>query len=126
MAGGSRDTEDRNRRFVFELGGDSIKALQVSARLGRYGWSLHASDLFRHPKIKDLSAVIRKTERVIDQGSVQGAVPWTPIQHWFLSQDIEDRHHFNQSVMLFSPDCLSENALRASLKNWQSIMMPCG
>ncbi|WP_416043140.1 fengycin non-ribosomal peptide synthetase FenE [Bacillus halotolerans] len=100
----------------FELGGDSIKALQVSARLGRYGWSLHASDLFRHPNIKDLSAVIRKTERVIDQGSVEGAVPWTPIQHWFLSQDIEDRHHFNQSVMLFSPDCLSENALRASLK----------
>ncbi|MDZ5669805.1 non-ribosomal peptide synthetase [Bacillus stercoris] len=100
----------------FELGGDSIKALQVSARLGRHGLSLQVSDLFRRPKIKDLSPFIRKTERVIEQGPVQGDVPWTPIQKWFLSQDIEERHHFNQSVMLFHTDRLSEDALRASLK----------
>ncbi|TWK85460.1 hypothetical protein CHCC20335_2378 [Bacillus paralicheniformis] len=100
----------------FELGGDSIKALQVSARLGRCGWSLQASDLFRHPKIKDLSPFIRKTERRIMQGPVQGDVPWTPVQRWFLSQDIKERHHFNQSVMLFHSGRLSENALRASLQ----------
>ncbi|MDK2598814.1 AMP-binding protein [Bacillus stercoris] len=110
----------------FELGGDSIKALQVSARLGRHGLSLQVSDLFRHPKIKDLSPFIRKTERVIEQGPVQGDVPWTPIQKWFLSQDIEERHHFNQSVMLFHTDRLSEDALRASLKSWRSIMMRFG
>ncbi|MDR4182554.1 plipastatin non-ribosomal peptide synthetase PpsC [Bacillus subtilis] len=100
----------------FELGGDSIKALQVSARLGRYGLSLQVSDLFRHPKIKDLSPFIRKSERIIEQGPVQGDVPWTPVQQWFFSQDIEERHHFNQSVMLFHSGHLSENALRPALK----------
>ncbi|MEC1920653.1 plipastatin non-ribosomal peptide synthetase PpsC [Bacillus subtilis] len=100
----------------FELGGDSIKALQVSARLGRYGLSLQISDLFRHPKIKDLSPFIRKSERIIEQGPVQGDVPWTPVQQWFFSQDIEERHHFNQSVMLFHSGRLSENALRPALK----------
>ncbi|MDI6686457.1 plipastatin non-ribosomal peptide synthetase PpsC [Bacillus subtilis] len=100
----------------FELGGDSIKALQVSARLGRYGLSLQVSDLFRHPKIKDLSPFIRKSERIIEQGPVQGDVPWTPVQQWFFSQDIEERHHFNQSVMLFHSGRLSENALRPALK----------
>nr|WGD86969.1 condensation domain-containing protein [Bacillus subtilis] len=100
----------------FELGGDSIKALQVSARLGRYGLSLQVSDLFRHPKIKDLSPFICKSERIIEQGSVQGDVPWTPVQQWFFSQDIEERHHFNQSVMLFHSGRLSENALRPALK----------
>ncbi|AWM17149.1 non-ribosomal peptide synthetase [Bacillus inaquosorum] len=100
----------------FELGGDSIKALQVSARLGRHGLSLQVSDLFRHPKIKDLSPFIRKTERIIEQGPIQGDVPWTPVQQWFLSQDIEERHHFNQSVMLFHSDRLSEDDLRAALK----------
>ncbi|MFS3932119.1 plipastatin non-ribosomal peptide synthetase PpsC [Bacillus subtilis] len=100
----------------FELGGDSIKALQVSARLGRYGLSLQVSDLFRHPKIKDLSPFIRKSERIIEQGPVQGDVPWTPVQQWFFSQDIEERHHFNQSVMLFHSGRLSENAIRPALK----------
>ncbi|MGG1449345.1 plipastatin non-ribosomal peptide synthetase PpsC, partial [Bacillus subtilis] len=100
----------------FELGGDSIKALQVSARLGRYGLSLQVSDLFRHPKIKDLSPFIRKSERIIAQGPVQGDVPWTPVQQWFFSQDIEEKHHFNQSVMLFHSGRLSENALRLALK----------
>ncbi|TAH83192.1 amino acid adenylation domain-containing protein [Bacillus subtilis] len=100
----------------FELGGDSIKALQVSARLGRYGLSLQISDLFRHPKIKDLSPFIRKSERIIEQGPIQGDVPWTPVQQWFFSQDIEERHHFNQSVMLFHSGRLSENALRPALK----------
>ncbi|WP_181219296.1 plipastatin non-ribosomal peptide synthetase PpsC [Bacillus subtilis] len=100
----------------FELGGDSIKALQVSARLGRYGLSLQVSDLFRHPKIKDLSPFIRKSERIIEQGPVQGDVPWTPVQQWFFSQDIEERHHFNQSVMLFHSGRLSENAIRPVLK----------
>ncbi|MDL2028349.1 non-ribosomal plipastatin synthetase PpsC [Bacillus subtilis] len=100
----------------FELGGDSIKALQVSARLGRYGLSLQVSDLFRHPKIKDLSPFIRKSERIIEQGPVQGDVPWMPVQQWFFSQDIEERHHFNQSVMLFHSGRLSENALRPALK----------
>lgn len=32
------------------------------------------------------------------------------------SQDIEERHHFNQSVMLFHSGRLSENALRPALK----------
>ncbi|MGR3186453.1 plipastatin non-ribosomal peptide synthetase PpsC [Bacillus subtilis] len=100
----------------FELGGDSIKALQVSARLGRYGLSLQVSDLFRHPKIKDLSPFIRKSERIIEQGPVQGDVPWTPVQQWFFSQDIEERHHFNQSVMLFHSGRLPENAIRPALK----------
>ncbi|UUH72303.1 plipastatin non-ribosomal peptide synthetase PpsC [Bacillus subtilis] len=100
----------------FELGGDSIKALQVSARLGRYGLSLQVSDLFRHPKIKDLSPFICKSERIIEQGPVQGDVPWMPVQQWFFSQDIEERHHFNQSVMLFHSGRLSENALRPALK----------
>ncbi|WP_277714781.1 non-ribosomal peptide synthetase [Bacillus atrophaeus] len=100
----------------FEMGGDSIKALQVSARLGRYGWSMTASDLFRHPRIKDVSAIIRKTERVIDQGPVKGEVPLTPVQHWFLTQRITDRHHFNQSVMLFNSGRLIEKPLRETLQ----------
>ncbi|KOC23734.1 non-ribosomal peptide synthetase [Bacillus velezensis] len=101
----------------FELGGDSIKALQVSARLGRYGWKMTASDLFRHPSIKELAPLIRKAERVIDQRPVEGNIPWTPVQHWFLSQRMENRNHFNQSVMMFSSDALHKQPLKEALEH---------
>ncbi|MEX5836676.1 non-ribosomal peptide synthetase [Bacillus velezensis] len=101
----------------FELGGDSIKALQVSARLGRYGWKMTASDLFRHPSIKELAPLIRKAERVINQRPVEGDIPWTPVQHWFLSQRMENRNHFNQSVMMFSSDALHKQPLKEALEH---------
>ncbi|MEC3924222.1 non-ribosomal peptide synthetase [Bacillus velezensis] len=101
----------------FELGGDSIKALQVAARLGRYGRKMTASDLFRHPSIKELAPLIRKAERVIDQRPVEGDIPWTPIQHWFLSQRMENRNHFNQSVMMFSSDALHKQPLKQALEH---------
>ncbi|WP_423057127.1 amino acid adenylation domain-containing protein [Bacillus velezensis] len=101
----------------FELGGDSIKALQVAARLGRYGWKMTASDLFRHPSIKELAPLIRKAERVIDQQPVEGDIPWTPVQHWFLSQRMENRNHFNQSVMMFSSDALHKQPLKQALEH---------
>ncbi|MES1034263.1 amino acid adenylation domain-containing protein [Bacillus velezensis] len=101
----------------FELGGDSIKALQVSARLGRYGWKMTASHLFRHPSIKELAPLIRKAERVIDQRPVEGNIPWTPVQQWFLSQRMENRNHFNQSVMMFSSDALHKQPLKEALEH---------
>jgi len=35
-----------------------------------------------------------------EQGLVTGAVPLTPIQHWFFEQNLTDPHHFNQAVLL--------------------------
>ncbi|WP_307891648.1 non-ribosomal peptide synthetase [Bacillus swezeyi] len=101
----------------FELGGDSIKALQVSARLGRFDLKITASDLFRHPTIKEAAPLIRKTERIIDQRPIEGEVSWTPVQRWFLAQHIEERHHFNQSVMLHSSEGFQEQPLRTALQH---------
>ncbi|MED2964635.1 amino acid adenylation domain-containing protein, partial [Bacillus swezeyi] len=101
----------------FELGGDSIKALQVSARLGRFDLKITASDLFRHPTIKEAAPLIRKTERIIDQRPIEGEVFWTPVQRWFLAQHIEERHHFNQSVMLHSSEGFQEQPLRTALQH---------
>ncbi|TAI53360.1 non-ribosomal peptide synthetase [Bacillus paralicheniformis] len=101
----------------FELGGDSIKALQVSARLGRFDLKITAGDLFRHPTIKEAAPLIRKTERSIDQRPIEGEVPWTPVQRWFLAQHIEERQHFNQSVMLHSSEGFQEQPLRTALQH---------
>ncbi|MFP7233744.1 amino acid adenylation domain-containing protein, partial [Bacillus subtilis] len=100
----------------FELGGDSIKALQVSARLHRIGKQMAVKDLFSHPTIQELAAYIRDSETSSSQAPVEGDVQWSPVQQWFLSQDIKEKHHFNQSVMLHRRTSIQEDALRKTLR----------
>ncbi|WP_270568303.1 amino acid adenylation domain-containing protein, partial [Bacillus sonorensis] len=100
----------------FELGGDSIKALQVSARLHRIGKQMAVKDLFSHPTIKELAAYIRDSDTSSSQAPIAGEVQWSPVQKWFLSQDIKEKHHFNQSVMLHRRTPIQEDALRKTLK----------
>ncbi|MDO5611891.1 MAG: amino acid adenylation domain-containing protein [Paracoccus sp. (in: a-proteobacteria)] len=45
----------------FDLGGDSVQAVQVAARATEAGLSLDPRDLFRHPTIAELAAVARPT-----------------------------------------------------------------
>jgi amino acid adenylation domain-containing protein/non-ribosomal peptide synthase protein (TIGR01720 family) len=85
----------------FEMGGDSIKAIQISSRLMKYKLKLEIRDLFTYPRIKLLEKCIQPLELMVDQGVVQGEVPLTPIQAWFFENNRVGRHHFNQSVMLY-------------------------
>ena len=85
----------------FELGGDSILSIQVISRAQQCGLQLTPKQLFQCQTIAEL-ATVAGTELVIqaEQGLVTGAVPLTPIQHWFFEQDLPERHHWNQSVLL--------------------------
>ncbi|MFP7234280.1 amino acid adenylation domain-containing protein [Bacillus subtilis] len=99
----------------FELGGDSIKALQVCARLKQRGFETTVREMFEHQTLCELSARVRKAVHAIDQGPVEGEITWTPIQQWFFSQSLEI-NHFNQSVMLYRTERFDETALRKVLK----------
>jgi aryl carrier-like protein len=50
----------------FDIGGDSIRAIQVTARLRQYGLELKVSDLFLHPTIKE-SAKSVNVEAVVEE-----------------------------------------------------------
>lgn len=79
----------------FKLGGDSIKALQVCARLKQRGFETTVREMFEHQTLGELSARVRKDVRAIDQGPVEGEITWTPIQQWFFSQSLESHHLTN-------------------------------
>ncbi|WP_211234359.1 non-ribosomal peptide synthase/polyketide synthase, partial [Paenibacillus taiwanensis] len=99
----------------FELGGDSIKSIQVASRLQQAGFKLEIRDLFKYPTIAQLQAHLQPISRLAHQGEVTGAVPLTPIQHWFVEQKFADSHHFNQSIMLFRKEGFNVTALLATL-----------
>ncbi|KAF6615892.1 AMP-binding protein, partial [Paenibacillus sp. EKM102P] len=79
----------------FELGGDSIKALQVSSRLLQAGYRLNMKDLFSHPTVAALSALLRTDGKMASQEEAVGQVELTPIQRWFFEQQPADLHHSN-------------------------------
>lgn len=87
----------------FELGGDSIKAVQIVARLSKYKWKLEVKDLFEQPTLEEASTMLKRITASISQESVTGEVLLTPIQQWFFEQTFSEQHHWNQAMMLYSP-----------------------
>jgi non-ribosomal peptide synthase protein (TIGR01720 family) len=98
----------------FDLGGDSIKAIQVAARLQNQGYKLEFKDIFQHSTIGELSGYVTPLVSRADQGAVLGHVGLTPIQHWFFEHRFEDKHHFNQSVMLYRKAGFDQRKLRCA------------
>ncbi|MDG2156241.1 MAG: non-ribosomal peptide synthase/polyketide synthase, partial [Gammaproteobacteria bacterium] len=86
----------------FELGGDSILSIQIIARATQRGLNLTPKQLFQNQTIAELALAISADAPVIDaeQGRILGDVPLTPIQQWFLEQDLEEAQHFNQSMLV--------------------------
>jgi len=48
----------------FNLGGDSLKAVQVVSRMNRAGFTYAVPDLFEHPTISELSGLDRKRNEI--------------------------------------------------------------
>lgn len=96
----------------FALGGDSIKAIQVLARLQRYKLKLDVKNLLTNPVIKEVSKYIIQGVNETDQGVVTGKVELTPIQEWFFARKFTNMHHWNQAVMLYNKRGFSEAVIR--------------
>ncbi|MBL8676442.1 MAG: non-ribosomal peptide synthetase, partial [Alphaproteobacteria bacterium] len=91
----------------FRIGGDSIISIQMVSKARLKGIHFAVKDVFNHPTIAALASVAKTQEDILtfkpEQGAVTGDVPLTPIQHWFFKNNLEDRNHFNQAVLLQSP-----------------------
>ncbi|MFH1537853.1 MAG: amino acid adenylation domain-containing protein [bacterium] len=103
----------------FVIGGDSIKAIQIVAKLARLNLKLKVRDLFQYPTIAELAGRVAGAEREAEQGPVSGLVPLTAIQTWFFGEHGISANHFNQAVLLRSGNRLNEEALRAVFEKLQ-------
>ena len=111
-----RNEVGRNQNF-FDLGGDSIKAILLINKLRQQGYTVQVGDVLRYPVVHDLAL---KTEPLAiheqqAEESIEGEVPLTPIQRWFLDGPQQHKHHYNQSVLLFSRERIDAEALKAAL-----------
>ncbi|MBP2630722.1 MAG: amino acid adenylation domain protein [Firmicutes bacterium] len=100
------------RDNFFNLGGDSIKAIQILSRLNAYRLKLEMRDLFKHPAIEELGAFVQEVARIAEQGLIEGKANLTPIQHWLFEQRFAEKHHFNQAIMLYRQEGFIEEILK--------------
>ena len=93
----------------FELGGDSIISLQMVSRARRAGYLIEPRDVFQYQTLEALALAARAEQRSdarADQGLVSGSHPLLPIQTRFFAEDVGERDHWNQAVLLRPKDRL--------------------
>lgn len=86
----------------YRLGGDSIKAIQISSKLKDNGYSIDLKDILSNDTVEEIAASIRisNKEEEIYQGLCDGEIEKTPISEWFFSKNFSNINHWNQSVLL--------------------------
>jgi iturin family lipopeptide synthetase C len=101
-----------NHNF-FMIGGDSIKSIQIMARMSSAGYKIEMRDLFQYPTISELAQRVKISDHIPDQNIITGTIPLTPIQKDFFKLSTIDRHHYNQSVMLYSREEFDTEATKS-------------
>jgi amino acid adenylation domain-containing protein/non-ribosomal peptide synthase protein (TIGR01720 family)/FkbM family methyltransferase len=85
----------------FSLGGDSILSIQVASRARRVGLNLAPRQIFQHQTVAELALVAESASPFeAEQGVIEGPAPLVPVQQRFLSQELANPHHWNQSLLL--------------------------
>ncbi|MET7312325.1 amino acid adenylation domain-containing protein [Streptomyces sp. NPDC005571] len=101
----------------FEVGGDSILAIQVVARAQEEGLRLSPYDLFTNPTVASLAEVASAGPSIdADQGDVTGPVPLAVAQRWFCSAGMAEPNHWNRSILLDLPVTADPDLLREAVE----------
>jgi len=87
------------RDSFFDLGGDSIKALQIVARLVEAGYAITVADVFQSRTVAALAASLKKKTEGARRGPYTGPAALAPMQRWFLEQHDAGRHHYNHALL---------------------------
>lgn len=101
----------------YQLGGDSIKAIQISSKLKNIGLDIKVKDILIHEYIKDIAASIEESRetKVISQEQSQGIIDKTPITEWFFKQQFSNENFYNQYVLLEYISILDVNKVKSAV-----------
>lgn len=101
----------------FNLGGDSISAIQMIAKLKGDGYRLEPKVIFTNKTISKIAPYLKEavqTQKVSNK-PVTGETLLTPITHWFFEQNFEQPTHWNLPAVLELNKCYSSKAIEIAL-----------
>ncbi|UUF16684.1 non-ribosomal peptide synthetase [Flavobacterium panici] len=96
----------------YELGGDSIKAIQLASRSKAIGIHFQVKDVFNYQTISEIALHLKSTDTAIKEtGFLAGDVPLHPIQKLFFKREYEAISHNNQSILLKVSKAITNESL---------------
>jgi amino acid adenylation domain-containing protein/non-ribosomal peptide synthase protein (TIGR01720 family) len=104
------------RDSFFELGGDSIAAMRMSALARRAGLELSVSQIFQSPTLETLAERAGRAARASEATPLPSEpFPLSPIQRWFFERRLAHPNHYNQSVLVELRPDVSIDDLRTAI-----------
>lgn len=102
----------------YELGGDSIKAIQISNRLNNIGLIIRVRDILSHSIIEEIASCIEHCDKItiVEQKTNKGYSKHTPIIKWFFEQNFRNKNYWNQSILLKVNNHINIKMLTDALK----------
>ncbi|MEC0128815.1 non-ribosomal peptide synthetase [Paenibacillus pabuli] len=108
----------RDDHFM-RLGGDSIKAIQIAARMKKCGYRLEAADILRWKTVSSIAPLLIPMDEAMPHRAselLEGDVPLAPIQHWFFRQDFAQMNYWNNSVTLIGAARFNDELVRETFR----------
>lgn len=85
----------------YSIGGDSIKAIQLSSRLTEVGYELAVHNILKNPVIYEMTKFMRRKENTVCRQKIcKGKIMDTPATKYFFQQKFKKQGHYNQAVLL--------------------------
>jgi amino acid adenylation domain-containing protein/non-ribosomal peptide synthase protein (TIGR01720 family) len=102
----------------FDLGGDSILAVQIISKANQAGLQLTPKHIFEYQTIAEL-ALAAGTNQVMESevGPVVGPVPLAPVQHWFLEHHGPAPQRFSSAILLEAQHAIDPALLERTLQH---------
>ena len=86
----------------FDLGGDSILAIQIVSRAAKEGMVITPAQLFDTLTVADLASTYQASAEATDTEN-QGPPLLTPVLHWLIEQDVTPQDYVNQTIEVACP-----------------------
>ncbi|HDR7471131.1 amino acid adenylation domain-containing protein [Bacillus toyonensis] len=102
----------------FRLGGDSIKAIQISARLREKELIMNVKDLFKNPTIADFSSCITSTSKDVEEKYI-GGIPLTPVQETFYQNYYKKKSSLGKMFLLYKKNGFQEKVVQDT---WEELV----
>ncbi|SHJ87072.1 non-ribosomal peptide synthase domain TIGR01720/amino acid adenylation domain-containing protein [Clostridium cavendishii DSM 21758] len=103
----------------YQLGGDSIKAIQISSKLKNKGLTIKVKDILSYDSIQKIAEAIETGKETVNisQDESYGEIENTPIIEWFFNQKFENENLYNQYVLLEYNKCLDIKKVIIAVNN---------
>ncbi|HID0890122.1 TPA: condensation domain-containing protein, partial [Clostridium botulinum] len=100
------------RSNFFDIGGDSIKSIQISSKLKKYNIMVEVKEIFKYKTIEEIYKHIKEKKIIAEQGTIEGIMSLTPVQRQLIESENEGFNNFNESRILYSKEGLKEDILK--------------